>query len=229
MTKLKIGILKPGSAPERLAASQGDYDALFRDLLQDDEFEFVTYDIENNVFPKSAFDADAWIITGSRHGVYEDHIWIAPLEKLIQYIQASSRPLVGICFGHQIIAQALGGRVERAAAGWIAGPQTYHDKTGNEFCANAWHRDQVVEAPANAEIVATGEGCSIAALRYAGPIFTLQAHPEFSPDYLLGLYAEKGQALPADLQAYVSTETGKRQPSLDYMIDAIKAVLKSGR
>jgi GMP synthase-like glutamine amidotransferase len=225
--KIKIGILKPGSAPAGLSASQGDYDNLFRTLLGNDVFDFVTYDVENGHFPAAATSADAWIITGSRHGVYEDHSWIAPLEALIRDIQMAARPLVGICFGHQIIAQALGGRVERAASGWIAGPQRYRTDTGEEFTANAWHRDQVVEMPAGAAIFATGDDCPFAGIRYAGPVLTLQAHPEFHPEYLLGLFKERGRALPEGLQDYVARETPQKRPDHAYLVGLLTEALRS--
>lgn len=224
--KIKIGILKPGSAPEKLAAAQGDYDAAFRDLLADDRFEFVTFAIEHGQFPEDAEAADAWIITGSRHGVYEDHNWLKPLEQLIREIRAARRPLVGICFGHQIVAQALGGRVERATS-WIAGPQRYRDLSGEEFVVNAWHRDQVVEAPADAEIFASGEGCPIAGLRYDGPIMTLQPHPEFDNTYLQGIVAERGSALPEELRNQVASAS--QSLHRDYVRSEIKKVLTAGR
>ncbi|MBS7543900.1 type 1 glutamine amidotransferase [Ancylobacter oerskovii] len=222
--QIRIGILKTGSAPEGLLAAQGDYDACFRRLLADEAFAFATYDIEHGLFPEGPAAADAWIITGSRHGVYEDHAWIAPLEQLIRDIQAAGRPLVGICFGHQIVAQALGGRVERAA-GWIAGPQLYRDRDGNAFAVNAWHRDQVVELPPQAEVFASGEGCIFAGLSYPGPILTLQPHPEFGSDYVLGLLAERGATLPAPLQAHVETAR-TRSPDLGYLVPLLKGVLK---
>lgn len=224
--KTRIGILKPGRAPEQLLAAQGDYDACFRRLLADEAFVFSTYDIENGAFPDGPTAADAWIITGSRHGVYEDHAWIAPLEQLIRDIRAAGRPLVGICFGHQIVAQALGGRVERAA-GWIAGPQLYRDVDGNTFSINAWHRDQVVEPPPEAELFATGEGCAFAGLRYPGPILTLQPHPEFGSDYVLGLLAERGSTLPEPLQAHVGT-AHRQPPDLGYLVPLLKDALRAG-
>ncbi|AYD04804.1 type 1 glutamine amidotransferase [Neorhizobium sp. NCHU2750] len=228
MMKTRIGILKPGAAPENLAAVQGDYDFLFRQLLGEDDFDYVAYDVEKGIFPPNAMVTDGWIITGSRHGVYEDHAWIAPLERLIRDIQAAGRPLVGICFGHQIVAQALGGRVERAASGWIAGPQTYTDTTGREFHVNAWHRDQVVEAPPGAEVFASGAECPIAGLRYTGPILTLQPHPEFSMPYLAGLFEERGAALPEAVQA--ATLTSMQYGFVDQvsMGQVLREILKSG-
>ena len=65
------------------------------------------------MFPEGIHDADGWLITGSRHGAYEDHPWIPPLEEFIRDAYAAQVPLVGICFGHQIIAQAMGGKVEK--------------------------------------------------------------------------------------------------------------------
>ncbi|WP_349508948.1 type 1 glutamine amidotransferase [Agrobacterium vitis] len=223
--KTMIGILKPGAAPEKLAAEQGDYDALFRELLGEEEFEYVTYGVEKGIFPKDATVADGWIITGSRHGVYEEHDWIAPLEQFIRDIQQSRRPLVGICFGHQIVAQALGGRVERASHGWIAGPQKYTDVSGDEFCVNAWHRDQVVEAPAGAEIFASGEGCSIAGLKYGSNILTLQPHPEFSLKYLAGLFAERGAVLPEKVRKSILSGNGNGAVNQQYVAGLIRGVL----
>ena len=81
--------------------------------------------IADNEFPAGPDAADGWLITGSKHGAYEDHDWIPPLEQLIRDIYAAGRPLVGVCFGHQIIAQALGGTVEKFKGGWSVGHTTY--------------------------------------------------------------------------------------------------------
>lgn len=223
--KTVVGILKPGSAPEILAAEQGDYDARFRALFGEDDFDFVTYDVENNVFPENVQAADAWIITGSRHGVYEPHPWIKPLESFVQSIQAARRPLVGICFGHQIVAQALGGKVERAAHGWITGPQFYADAAGQQALINAWHRDQVVAVPPEAEVILTGENCPVAGLRYPGPIITLQAHPEFGQQYLLGLLKERGDSLPQAMRQHAEQRAAQYAPDLSAVLPLMRETL----
>ena len=118
---MKIGILQTGHSPEDLFGPFGDYDGMFRDMLDGNGFEFQTWAVVDGVLPDGADEADAWLITGSKHGAYEDHAWIPPLEELIREINARKQPLAGICFGHQIIAQALGGKVEKYPGGWAIG------------------------------------------------------------------------------------------------------------
>src|SRR5690606_29335884 len=116
-TAMRIGILKTGQPPGEIRAEHGDYDDMFQRLLAGRGFDFTSYHVEAMDLPASVHDADGWLITGSRHGVYEDHPFIAPLEDFIRRAMAEHVPLVGICFGHQIIAQALGGQVGKHPAG----------------------------------------------------------------------------------------------------------------
>ena len=97
-------------------------------------------------FPADARDADGWLISGSRHGAYEDLPFIAPLETFIREVFSAKIPLIGICFGHQIIAQALGGTVEKFAGGWSVGATEYQ-LDGEQVMLNAWHHDQVTSLP----------------------------------------------------------------------------------
>ena len=192
-----IGILQTGHAPDELQPDFGDYADMFQHLLAGRDFTFRTWNVVDGAFPDGAEAAEGWIITGSRHGVYEDHPWIPPLEELIRAIAASRRPLVGICFGHQIIAQALGGRVEKFAGGWSVG-RTIYDIDGEEVALNAWHQDQVVTPPPGARTIGSSDFCRHAALVIGDSILTLQPHPEFNAGMVEGLIRTRSGTVPAD-------------------------------
>lgn len=192
-----IGILQTGLAPDALSPQMGDYPDMFARLLDGHGFTFRTYKVVEGEFPKGVKDCEGWLITGSRHGVYEDHPWIAPLEQFIRDAFATRVPVVGICFGHQIVAQAMGGKVERYDAGWAIGATDY-DFAGERVTLNAWHRDQVVTAPEGAKVVATNDFCANAALLYDDCAFTVQAHPEFRPEFVDGLMKTRGKGLVPD-------------------------------
>lgn len=208
---MKIGILQTGQAPETIRGALGDYPELFSHLLADQGFSFRNYHVEAMDFPASIHDADGWLITGSRHGAYEDHAFIAPLEGFIRDAYGAAVPMVGICFGHQIIAQALGGKVEKFPGGWSVGAQDY-DFGDEKLTLNAWHQDQVTQRPEGAEVAARSGFCENAALIYPGRAFTVQAHPEFRDDFVQGLIDTRARGVVPDplLEAAGARMGGKR-------------------
>ncbi|MBN2631097.1 MAG: type 1 glutamine amidotransferase [Rhodobacteraceae bacterium] len=181
-----IGILQTGLAPDALTPAMGDYPDMFARLLDGHGFTFRTFRVVEGEFPADVHACDGWLITGSKHGAYEDHPWIAPLEEFIRAAYAARVPVVGICFGHQIVAQAMGGRVEKFAGGWSVGPTEY-DFDGETLTLNAWHQDQVVQRPEGATVLASNPFCENAALLYDDRALTIQAHPEFQPAFVDGL------------------------------------------
>ena len=195
---MHIGILQTGHVPDDLQNSFGDYDLIFAKLLDGYGLTFSAFDVVDMEFPADVNAADGWLITGSRHGAYESHPWIAPLESLIRDAYHATVPLVGICFGHQIIAQALGGKVEKYKEGWAVGRQLYDFDELGELAVNAWHQDQVVQRPKGAKVIASNEFCENAGLVYDDRAWSIQPHPEFPKGYLEGLVQTRGRGLIPD-------------------------------
>jgi GMP synthase (glutamine-hydrolysing) len=175
---MRIGILQAGHMAAELQPLHGDTDTLFMHLLAGHGFEFQAYDVEHMQFPESPEDCDGWLIPGSKHGAYEDHPFIKPLEDFIRDCVARDIPLVGVCFGHQIIAQALGGEVVKWPKGWALGKSEYETSDGT-VSLNAWHQDQVTKLPEGAEVLGGNTYCANAFLSYGRHAFTIQPHPEF--------------------------------------------------
>ena len=196
---MRIGILQCGKAPDQIKVTLGDYPQMFVRMLSGRDFEFQTYDVEELQFPDSVTEQDGWLITGSRHGAYEDHAFIPPLEDFIRRAYTAHVPQVGICFGHQIIAQALGGTVVKHPGGWAVGAQDY-DFGGKQVVLNAWHQDQVVSLPPDAQVAGRNVFCENAALIYGDRAYTVQAHPEFKDDFIQGLIDHRAKGkVPQEL------------------------------
>ncbi|MDB4073583.1 type 1 glutamine amidotransferase [Ascidiaceihabitans sp.] len=193
---MKIGILQTGRTPDEMRAKYGDYDDLFKRLLDGRGFAFETYAVLDGVLPASVMETDGWLITGSKFGVYEDHDWIPSLEDFLRKAFDASVPIVGVCFGHQILAQALGGKVEKFAGGWQVGPTDYMRSDGTQDRIMAWHQDQITQLPTGAEVIGQSELCKNAMLAYGNKALTVQPHPEFSPAFLADLLGARRDVLP---------------------------------
>ncbi|MGB1153261.1 MAG: type 1 glutamine amidotransferase, partial [Paracoccaceae bacterium] len=100
---MKVGILQAGHAPAEMIAETGNYAQMFARFLSGRDYSFAAYSVVDMEFPKSAQSADCWLITGSRHGVYDNLPFIEPLKALVREIYHLNIPLVGVCFGHQVI------------------------------------------------------------------------------------------------------------------------------
>ncbi|MEM6887220.1 MAG: type 1 glutamine amidotransferase [Pseudomonadota bacterium] len=223
---MKIGILITGHPPDTLAEA-GSYDHYFERLLSGRGFSFEGWAVVDGIFPQEVRAADGWLITGSKHGAYETHEWIPPLEDFIRDVYAAGLPMIGICFGHQIIAQALGGKVEKFAGGWCVG-RTVYSLEGRDVAINAWHQDQVVEKPLDAEVISETDFCKYAGLLYGNRIWTFQPHPEYDNAFIEGLIDVRGKGIvPDDLLASARAQLEKPTDQLqvaEIMSDFFKQV-----
>ena len=194
---MKIGILETGILNEKLCNRYDPYPVMFANLLNraEPDLEYQTYSVIRGEMPKSIHDCDGWLITGSRHGAYEKLDWMLALEDFIREIYSASVPLVGICFGHQIIAQALGGEVVKSDMGWSIGVQSYEINKPQDWMAEAprqvniyaFHQDQITVLPPTASVFSSSKFCPYAGLSYGDSIISIQAHPEFEEQYELAL------------------------------------------
>lgn len=205
---MHIGILKCGQSPDLVRKELGDYDDMMVRMLAGRGFTFDSYHVEAMHFPASVNDAQGWLLTGSRHGVYDDHAFIPPLVDFARRAYDARVPMVGICFGHQLIAQALGGTVEKFAGGWAVGPQEY-DFGGATVTMNAWHQDQVTKPPAGSRVVAGNDFCRNAALVYGDRAFSVQAHPEFDDAFVAALIEHRSASVPQPLVERANARLGR--------------------
>jgi GMP synthase-like glutamine amidotransferase len=188
---MKLGILKTDAVRPEWVPEYGEYPDMFIALLEqaDPALRFVVYDVEHGQYPADIDEVDAYLITGSRAGVYEDKPWIASLMNFVRELHARHKKLVGICFGHQLVAQALGGKVQKSDKGWGMGLQTHrfnhvpawHDQGVSDLDILVSHQDQVLEAPDEARVLAGNEFCENAVMQVGDHILTFQGHPEFVP------------------------------------------------
>jgi GMP synthase-like glutamine amidotransferase len=204
---LKIGILAAGGTPARLQAQFGDYAPMFKHLLAGRGYDWVTYDVPVGDYPGQPEDCDGYIVSGSAAGVYDADPWIGDLLRFLRAAKGRAK-LVGVCFGHQALAQALGGNVVKSPKGWGIGLHTYGvtthrpwmDLQAHAFSLSASHQDQVVELPPEATVIAGSDFCPNGALAYDdGMAISCQLHPEFPPDYSIALIdGRKGTRFPVE-------------------------------
>lgn len=148
--------------------------------MPDDEFT-VIYVEEGQALPEvGAYDG--YILSGSDKGVYDDAPWMGPLRAFLLDAKEAGKPLFGICFGHQLMAEVFGGKAEKVGAAEV-GVREF-EVSGAMLKGHVWHQDQVTEVPPNATVIGSASYCPVAALSYDFPAMSVQFHPEYPPEYV---------------------------------------------
>lgn len=205
---LKLGILDTDTLAPDIEQQYGNYYDMFAQLLsqQNAELRFKRFHVIEDQWPTDINECDAYIISGSKFSAYDTDEWIERLKKLIAELYQQQIKMIGICFGHQIIAAALGGRVEKSDRGWGVGVCHYRLPARDiEITASiiddevisllASHQDQVSQLPDQATITLESDHCPIAGFQIAQQVLTLQPHPEFSADYCRYLINKRRQLI----------------------------------
>lgn len=191
---MKVGILRTGRPPRPAIERFGDYPAMFRRLLGEDAYDWRTYAVDEGELPGAPRECEAYLITGASCGVYDPLPWIADAKAFLNEAKGQAA-LVGVCFGHQLMAEAFGGKVIQSPKGWGVGEHEYEVLKPQPWMDDAKavrlpasHQDQVVERPPGAEIVAASEFTPMGALAWRDhPSISIQLHPEFEPAYAIAL------------------------------------------
>ena len=217
---LHIGILQTDNVSPLLQDDHGDYPEMFQALLGavDETLRFTHYDTQNSV--PASIECDAYLITGSKFSVYDDLPWISTLVDFVIEALAAKKKILGICFGHQLMAHFFGGHVASAAAGWAVGVHTSEVVERKPWMGDATesiallssHKDQVQELPGDAAVYLTNTFCPIAGFTMGDQVITVQGHPEFNKPYARALMDIRRETLgPAVYDNGVASLTQETQ------------------
>lgn len=202
---MKLGLLICDHVRAEFREISGDYDDMFLRLFAGyPDVEVITYDAIGGVFPDDPHQCDLWLTTGSRHSVNDEFQWIRELEAFVRQIAASGVPFVGVCFGHQLLAKALGGSVVKAGQGWGIGLKSSKVDValglGESVNLLYSHQDQVASLPDGAEILGWADDCPISMFAVGDKLIGIQGHPEFDKEYSRALMlARRGRLIPNEV------------------------------
>lgn len=205
---MHLGILQADSVMEQFRAEYGNYAGMFERILTvaHAPVRFSSYVVQDGELP--AIDAcDAYLITGSRHSVYDDLPWIRDLVAFVDAALQANRKIIGICFGHQLIAHYFGGETRAADQGWGVGVkisridnrESWMQPPLSEFALLCSHKDQVVKLPDGATRFATSEFCPCAGFVWNDLVLTFQGHPEFTKSYSAALMEMRNEVLGPEI------------------------------
>ncbi len=216
---MKVALLVCDHVTEKLEAKHGDYPAMFATFLPDLKME--SFFVCDGHFP-STYNYDAFICTGSKRSVYEETSWILELIEFTQKVAQTSKKFFGSCFGHQMIAQALGGKVERSEHGYLIGVHSFEMDTSFPWygpISNSYNilmlcQDQVVKLPPESKVWSKAANCPIGMISVRDQFLGIQGHPEFTKEYNRDVYqsrpekisAEKREAANESLDEHLDTQ-----------------------
>jgi len=205
---MKLGILQCDDVRSSLQPVYGNYASMFEALFQqvDEAIDLHFYLVIDGQLPQHIDECDAYICSGSKWGVNDDDLWISQLENFIRALYVEGKGLVGICFGHQLIAKALDGEVETNPLGWGVGiahanvlaEQSWMQPKQDNIALVVCHQDQVCKLPFSAQVLMSNDFCPYSMFQVDTHFLGLQGHPEFTAQYSAVLMEQRRDIIPAD-------------------------------
>jgi GMP synthase-like glutamine amidotransferase len=205
---MKVALLQSDNVMEKLQPEFGSYSGMVRSMFDgvDVELEFEIFDCQQGQYPDDIQRYDFYVTTGSKASAFDDEDWIRELVTFVKRLDENQKKLIGICFGHQIIALARGGEVERSNKGWGVGIANNRIVTQPEWMSGTSvkldmlvsHRDQISDLPSDTQIIAQSDFCPYFVVQWGDHFLSIQGHPEWKPEYSRALMNERRGLIPDD-------------------------------
>ena len=201
---MRIGLLECDEVTGRFAEVSGGYREMFAALLP--EARFTYYRAHEGELPASPDACDAWLCTGSRYSAYDTMPWVGALAQFIRDVRETKKPFVGICFGHQMLAQALGGEVAKAEQGWGVGVLPLEVVKSEPWMQPAkplvriqhMHQDQVQRLPPGSVVLGRSAHCDVGMFRVGETMLGIEGHPEFTAEFAAALIRARRERIGAE-------------------------------
>ncbi len=223
---MRVALLQCDEVLEKFRPQFGSYGQMIRRMFScvDDSIQFDGYDCRAKQYPDDLDAYDFFITTGSRASVYDPEDWIRTLVEFIRRLAREKKKFFGICFGHQLMAIALEGRVEKSPKGWgigvaanrIVSRPSWIDEEKADLNIIASHQDQIIALPEGATVIAESDFCPFFMVQWNGYFISIQGHPEWHRDYAKTLMHERRAIIgPTVIEA--GLQSLAKKPDNDYV------------